>query len=82
MTVDYLKERARRGSLQKFKAILANVPDVEPEERDRLQISLAIGRNDLPGSLSINSQKRPTPARCAPPGAAPQEPWTRSRATT
>jgi hypothetical protein len=36
MTVDYLKERAQRGSRQKFEAILANVPDVEPEEHDRL----------------------------------------------
>ena len=36
MTVDYLKERAQRGSRQKFDAILANVPDVEPEEYDRL----------------------------------------------
>ena len=36
MTVDYLKERAKRGSRQKFEAILANVPDVEPEEYDML----------------------------------------------
>jgi len=36
MTVDYLKERAGRGSRQKFEAILANVPDVEPEEYDKL----------------------------------------------
>lgn len=35
-TVDYLKERAKQGSRQKFDAILANVPDVEPEEYDRL----------------------------------------------
>jgi predicted transcriptional regulator len=36
MTVDYLKERARRGSREKFEAVLAKVPDVEPEEYDRL----------------------------------------------
>ena len=35
-TVEYLKERARRGSRQKFEAVLANVPDVEPEEYDKL----------------------------------------------
>ena len=35
MTIDYLKERARRGSRQKFEAVLAKVPDVEPEEYDR-----------------------------------------------
>ena len=35
-TIEYLKKRAKRGSRQKFDAILANVPDVEPEEYDRL----------------------------------------------
>ena len=35
-TVDYLKERSKRGSRQKFEAVLATVPDVEPEEFDRL----------------------------------------------
>ena len=36
MTVDYLEQRARRGSRQKFKAALAKVPDVEPSEKDKL----------------------------------------------
>ena len=36
MTVEYLKERAKRGSLQKFEAVLAKVPDVEPEAYDQL----------------------------------------------
>ena len=36
MTVDYLEQRARRGSRQKFKAALAKVPDVEPPEEDKL----------------------------------------------
>ena len=36
ITVEYLKERAKRGSRQKFEAVLANVPDVEPEVYDRL----------------------------------------------
>jgi len=35
-TVEYLEERARRGSRQKFEAVLANVPDVEPKEYDKL----------------------------------------------
>ena len=34
--VEYLKERAKRGSRQKFEAVLANVPDVEPEGYDKL----------------------------------------------
>lgn len=35
-TLDYLRERARRGNRQQFEAVLAKVPDVEPEEFDRL----------------------------------------------
>jgi hypothetical protein len=35
-TVGYLEERARRGSREKFEAVLAKVPDAEPEEYDRL----------------------------------------------
>lgn len=36
MTVEYLEERARRGSREKFEAALAKLPDVEPESHDRL----------------------------------------------
>ena len=36
MTVEYLEERAKRGSRQKFEAVLANVSDIEPEVYDRL----------------------------------------------
>jgi len=36
-TLDYLRERARRGSRARFERILAKVPDVEPELADRLQ---------------------------------------------
>lgn len=36
MTADYLEQRAKRGSWEKLEAVLANVPDVEPEEHDRL----------------------------------------------
>lgn len=35
MTEGYLKERAKRGSRTKYEAILAKVPDVEPEVYDR-----------------------------------------------
>ncbi len=34
--IEYLEERARRGSREKLLAILAKAPDVEPEEYDRL----------------------------------------------
>lgn len=34
-TESYLKERAKRGSRAKYEAILAKVPDVEPEVYDR-----------------------------------------------
>lgn len=37
MTEDYLNERGQRGSREKFVAVLAKVPDVEPKEYDRLE---------------------------------------------
>ena len=36
MTVEYLKERAARGSRKKFESTLSRVTDVEPAEIDRL----------------------------------------------
>lgn len=35
-TETYLEERAKRGSVEKFEAVLAKVPDVEPDELDWL----------------------------------------------
>ena len=32
----YIRERAARASREKFERVLAKVPDVEPEEYDRL----------------------------------------------
>ncbi|MDR9365146.1 MAG: DUF6290 family protein [Balneolaceae bacterium] len=36
LTVDYLKERAERGNRKAFEEIMSEVPDVEPEEYDKL----------------------------------------------
>ena len=36
LTEDYLEERARRGRREQYRAALAEVPDVEPEDYDRL----------------------------------------------
>lgn len=36
MTKKYLEDRGKRGSKKKFMAALARVPDVEPENFDRL----------------------------------------------
>lgn len=36
MTEEYLEERAKRGSREKYEAVLAKVADVEPPEYDRL----------------------------------------------
>ena len=36
MTVEYLKERAARGSSEKFDTVLSKVRDVEPLENDKL----------------------------------------------
>jgi hypothetical protein len=41
MTEDYLEQRAARGSRRKLKAVLAKVPDVEPEKQDQVPASLA-----------------------------------------
>jgi HicB family len=36
MTVEYLQERAKRGNRKRFEAVLAKVPDRDPEALDRL----------------------------------------------
>ena len=36
MTVDYLEKRAKRGSKEKFDAVMAKVQDREPLEYDKL----------------------------------------------
>jgi hypothetical protein len=33
--LDYLKQRAERASVEKFRAALLHIPDAEPEEYDR-----------------------------------------------
>ena len=36
MTKDYLEQRGERGSWEKFQQVLTKVPDVEPEDYDKL----------------------------------------------
>ncbi|MDB9303534.1 MULTISPECIES: hypothetical protein [Cyanophyceae] len=36
MTKDYIEEKAKRGSWDKFQQVLAKVPDVEAEDYDKL----------------------------------------------
>jgi len=36
LTEEFLEARARRGTRRKFEAALRSVPDVEPDENDRL----------------------------------------------
>ena len=36
MTKDYLEEKRLRGSWEKFQQVLKKVPDVEPEDDDKL----------------------------------------------
>lgn len=45
MTEDYLLERAKRGSRSRYDAALAQVPNVEPPEYDRIQPPLATGKS-------------------------------------
>ena len=39
MTEEYLEERARRGSREKFEQAMQKVAKVEPEDYDRLPVS-------------------------------------------
>lgn len=41
MTEAYLEQRAARGTRRKLKAVLAKVPDVDPEKRDQIPAGLA-----------------------------------------
>jgi hypothetical protein len=36
MTKDYIEEKAKLGSWNKFKQVLNKVPDIEPEDYDKL----------------------------------------------
>lgn len=36
LTIDYLKERAEKGNRKAFEELMSEVPDVEPEEYDKL----------------------------------------------
>jgi 23S rRNA G2445 N2-methylase RlmL len=36
MTKDYIEEKAKHGSWDKFQRVLAKVPDLEPEDFDKL----------------------------------------------
>lgn len=36
LTEKYIKERAKRASLTKFRKVLKKVPDAEPEDYDRI----------------------------------------------
>ena len=36
MAQDYLEKRAKRGSKEKFEQAMTKIPDVEPEEYDKL----------------------------------------------
>ena len=47
-TLNYLRERARRGKRWRFEQVLSKVPDVEPEEADRVPKD-ALKPTTLPG---------------------------------
>ena len=38
MTKDYIEEKAKRGSWDKFQQVLNKVPDVEPEDYDKYHV--------------------------------------------
>ena len=56
LTEDYLQERAKLGSRSRYEAALAQVPDVEPEECDRIEPSL-LGNNRLDRGLYVHDDR-------------------------
>ena len=36
LTEEYIETRARRASLKKFRKVLKKIPDVEPQDHDRI----------------------------------------------
>lgn len=52
-TLAYLQERARRGKRRRFEEVLAKVPDVEPEEVDRLP-----SHTQKPATLAHRARRR------------------------
>jgi predicted transcriptional regulator len=49
MTEEYLEARAKRGTRRKFEAVLAKVPDVEPDASDRLPVHVRRKRRKRAG---------------------------------
>jgi len=49
MAEEYLQERAERGSRRKLRAVLAKVPDVEPEKKDQMPSGVARRRRTNAG---------------------------------
>jgi len=37
LTENYIEERAKKGSRKKFESILSKVPNVDPEEKDKIK---------------------------------------------
>lgn len=58
MTLDYLEERAKRGSQDRYRAVLAKVPDAAPEHSDTFV--------SVPGGRPLRSDRRGPSSR---PGA-------------
>ncbi|HEX9981676.1 MAG TPA: toxin-antitoxin system HicB family antitoxin [Thermoanaerobaculia bacterium] len=48
MTQEYLEARAKQGDRRKFDAVLAKVPDADPEETDRVPAAPRKGSRKKP----------------------------------
>ncbi len=59
-TMDYFRERAQRGERHLFDEVLAKVPDVEPEEFDRLAATYRPRGRKSRSSLSGARRRRKT----------------------
>jgi hypothetical protein len=57
MTEEYLEKRARHGEQSRFDAALRKVPNVEPNQNDRLWSSIRLDRSSK--RFSVRSRPRP-----------------------
>lgn len=58
LTVDYLEERARRGSRKLFDRVLARVPDVPPDPGDELPVAAGQANQRLQPSKARRKQRK------------------------
>lgn len=63
MTMEYLEDRAMKGSRAKFKGVLKNVPDVAAPQEDQLPDRSSHRKRTAPSKRKTGTQARPRPRK-------------------